>query len=528
MIGLNNLENSLSWGPLSIGMALMASGKMAVSTVMTKHTLKQLFRKMPIKKFRGDWKATVSCLISDSRHVVPGAIFFAVEGLHKNGNAFLEEAIDRGAVAVVSNAPMPVLCPVTYIQVGDVRTAMASVARLFYGAPDEALTIGGVTGTNGKTTVTMLTQFLLAEDKPVGLIGTVRYDLGKRSVPSYRTTPESIDLFAMLSQMQQAGCDHAVMEVSSHALDQKRVQGIHFDVVAFLNLTQDHIDYHGSMEAYWAAKKRLFTGESGHVPGIAIVNLDDPLAQDLIRQVPSSVKVRTFSTRTSADIYAKDVAFGPTFSRFTVVYAGGEVDLIVPLPGEYNVSNTLAALSLCEAMGKDVAVIAKKLADFSGVPGRMERVDAGQSFSVLVDYAHTEDALYNALTMLKRVTPGKIYVVFGCGGDRDRTKRAKMVEVVLNHAQHAWATADNPRSETLDSIFYDMQGGVTDASKITFVPDRREALRLAFEKAEAGDCVLIAGKGHEAYQELADTVVPFDDVLISLSLLKEGHRMSRS
>ncbi len=516
MIGFGNLENSLSWAPLSMAMGLIAAGRSDPQDVMTGKTLKKLFKGMQVTAFRGEGKARVSCLISDSRRVVRGAVFFAVEGLHKDGNAFLEEAIDRGAVAVVSSAKPPVLCPITYIQVPDVRRALADVSRIFFEAPDEALNVVGITGTNGKTTVSMLVQALLAEESvPVGLIGTVRYDLGGRTLPSYRTTPESVDLFAMLSQMRDAGCKEAVMEVSSHGLEQSRVYGLNFEAVAFLNLTQDHIDYHGTMEAYFEAKARLFNGKVGNLPKVAILNLDDPKSLELQAIIPSKVKVRTFSIKGPADFYVRDLQLLPASSVFTLMYPEGEVEMNLPLPGLFNVENSLAAIALCHGLGRDVKGLVQKLGLFKGVPGRMERVNAGQAYNVFVDYAHTDDALRQALAMLRCVTPGKVYTVFGCGGDRDRSKRPQMMQAVLDNADQAWVTADNPRSEKVEAIFEDMKQGVAGLEKATFVTDRREAIGLALKAAQPGDCVLIAGKGHEAYQEFADTVVPFDDVRVA-------------
>ncbi len=530
MIGFANLENSLSWGalPLATRIAATGGGPLATTIAMPDTSLKQLFDGLTVEQMRGETRQQVTCLITDSRRVVPGALFFAVGGLRTDGNLFMEEAIDRGAVAVVSQNPAPRSCAVTYIQVQDVRTALAEVSRRFYRRPDKRLTLFGVTGTNGKTTVSMLTQHLLASDERlVGLVGTVRYDLGRRTLPSYKTTPESVDVYAMMDQMYEQGCREAVLEVSSHAIDQKRVYGMNFSYLAFLNLTQDHLDYHGDLDAYYEVKSRLFTGACGNEPKGAVVNANDPYGQRLLKQIPEGVKVVSFGLMGDYTISAENLELGPEGSRFTLHWPEGEAVVQTRLLGAFNISNILASLALCYVAGMDIRSLVKKVSTFGGVPGRMERVEAGQPYNVLVDYAHTEDALNNALTMLRSVTPGRVLVVFGCGGNRDRNKREKMTAVVQRLADQSWATSDNPRKETLESIFEDMRKGVADESKIHFVEDRRRAISLALDEARAGDCVLIAGKGHETYQEFADTVVPFDDRQVARELLElKRYRLS--
>jgi UDP-N-acetylmuramoyl-L-alanyl-D-glutamate--2,6-diaminopimelate ligase len=523
MIGFGNFQNSLCWGPLSMAMGLVASGHLEGDACQSPFTLKQLFKKsQPLRTF-GDMKLPVRCLISDSKRVIPGSVFFAIEGNASNGNHFIEEAIDRGAVAIVSSKKAPRICPVTYIQVEDVRQTLAEVSKIFYKSPDEALRLVGITGTNGKTTTSMILQALLKDDTaPVGLIGTVRYDLGNRSLPSYRTTPESLDAYAMLDQMRQNRCQAAVMEVSSHGIEQKRVHGMHFEVAAFLNLTQDHIDFHGSMEAYFAAKSALLQGKTGALPKVAVVNLDDAYAEPLMASLPSKAKVVTFSTHNpEATLFAKDLQLGATFSHFELVCPQGTFPVHLPLPGMFNVSNALAALAIFYGMGHKVPQALPRLEAFKGISGRMQQVEAPHPANCFVDYAHTEDALRKAIEMLRSVTPGRVYVVFGCGGDRDRTKRPKMVQAVLEHAHHAWATSDNPRSEPLSQIFSDMKEGLGADAPITFIDDRREAIAAALKVAQAGDALLVAGKGHEAYQEFADSIIPFDDARVIQECVEE-------
>jgi UDP-N-acetylmuramoyl-L-alanyl-D-glutamate--2,6-diaminopimelate ligase len=477
---------------------------------------------------KGELDRPISGLTMDSRRVVPGNLFFALPGLRTDGSAFIDEAINRGAVAVVTQRP--VTLPhgkVTLIQVADARATLARVAQRYYKFPDRELDVVGVTGTNGKTTVTHLIKHFLNGQQRIGLIGTVHYDLGARTVPSYKTTPESLDIYGMLAQMRDAGCRQAIMEVSSHGIDQQRVLGLHFGAVVFTNLTQDHLDYHKSFDAYFEVKARLFTGGTGSLPEVAVVNLDDPYGRQLAARIPPGVKVITFGEHPAADVRAEVVSLEFKRTAFQLVWPGGRAAVESPLIGRYNVSNLLAALAACFAQGRDLTVLLPKLGSFRSVAGRMERIEEGQSFNVLVDYAHTDDALRNALGMLRAVTPGRLLVVFGCGGSRDRTKRPLMTHAVQSLADFAWATADNPRSEPLARIFSDMKAGITAPDKITFIDDRRRAISLALDTARPGDCLLIAGKGHESYQEFADTVIPFDDrqvvrELIGVKQIKEG------
>jgi UDP-N-acetylmuramoyl-L-alanyl-D-glutamate--2,6-diaminopimelate ligase len=458
--------------------------------------------------------------VIDSRRVVPGNLFFALPGFRADGANFIDEAMSRGAVAVVTER-MPAHPPakVTFIHVADARAALARVAQRYFKFPDRDMTVVGVTGTNGKTTVSHLIKHFLSGDQRVGLLGTISYDLGARTVPSFRTTPESLDIFGMLGQMRDAGCRQAVMEVSSHGLDQQRVLGLQFGAAVFTNLTHDHLDYHQTLEAYFAVKTRLFNGETGAMPKVAVVNLDDPHGAQLAATIPAQVRTVTFGETPSAQVRAEQVALNFKNTTFKLVWPAGEMHVDSPLIGRYNLSNLLAAIATAWSLGRDPFVFLAKIRAFKGVPGRMERIEEGQPFNVLVDYAHTDDALRNALAMLRAITPGRLMVVFGCGGDRDRAKRPLMVQAVQDFADFAIATADNPRGEGLDQIFGDMRSGVTAPAKITWIDDRRRAISLALDACKPGDCLLIAGKGHESYQELADTVVPFDDRAVARELI---------
>ena len=484
--------------------------------------VQQLVEGLGQVKGKGGGNSAVTCLITDSRRVVPGALFFAIGGLRTDGNFYVEEAVDRGAVAIISEQDLGAHFPIDFMQVKDVRETLALVSRRFYDNPDEKLRIAGITGTNGKTTVSMLTQHLLGGSDSVGLLGTIRYDLGKRTLPSFKTTPESVDVQALLSQMVTNGCEEAVMEISSHGIDQKRVHGLDLDVAVFLNLTQDHIDYHKTMEAYYEAKKSLFTGALGKVPQAAVINVDCNYGKRLHAELPGGLPVVTFGLGEGALIRADNVQLHADRTEFDLFWPEGQASVVSPLLGRYNVSNLLAALAIGRAKGYEISALLHELPSFSGVPGRMERVDRGQSFNVLVDYAHTDDALKNACAMLREVTAGKLIVVCGCGGDRDRTKRAPMLRAALDGADTVFATSDNPRSERVELIFDDMRVACTDsdAQRVLFINDRKRAISLALDVAGPNDCVLVAGKGHEMFQEFDGTVIPFDDRQVAAELIR--------
>ena len=477
--------------------------------------LSDYFHEAEILAVKGSLDRPISGLVLDSRRVVPGTLFFALPGMRADGANFIDEAVSRGAVAVVTEK-MPALPPakVTFIRVADARATLAKVAQRYYKFPDRDMTVIGVTGTNGKTTVTYLLKHLLNGDQRVGLLGTISYELGARAVPSFRTTPEALDIYGMMAQMRDAGCRHAVMEVSSHGIDQQRVRGLQFGAAVFTNLTRDHLDYHKTLEGYFEVKTRLFNGGTGSVPKVSVVNLDDAHGAQLAARLSAGVaatRVVTFGEDPRAEVRAENVALGFKNTTFRLVWPGGTMDIDSPLIGRYNVSNLLAAIATAWGLGRDPMVFLARLRAFRGVPGRMERIEEGQLFNVLVDYAHTDDALRNALGMLRAITPGRLLVVFGCGGNRDRTKRPLMTRAVQEFADFAFATADNPRTEAIAQIFEDMRTGVTRPEKITWIEDRRRAISLALDIAKPGDCLLIAGKGHENYQEFADTVFPFDD-----------------
>ena len=468
------------------------------------------------KKIRSN--PSITCLITDSRRVVPGALFFAIGGLRKDGNHYVEEAVDRGAVAIVTEQDLGSHFPIEYLQVKDVRKSLALISRRFYASPDDKLKITGITGTNGKTTVAMLAQHLLGGQDKIGLLGTIRYDLGRRTLPSFKTTPESVDVYSLLGQMVDNNCEEAVIEVSSHGIDQQRIFGLNINLSVFLNLTQDHIDYHKSMEEYYQVKKRLFTGEMGPLPEIGVINLDCHYGQRLRRELTNGLPLVTFGMWSDALIHAQNVKLFADRTEFDLCWPDGEVSVVSPLLGRYNVSNLLAALAICHAKGYPIRELLRRINSFPSVPGRMQSIKMNQPFNVLVDYAHTDDALRLATEMLTEITYGRLIVVFGCGGDRDRSKRAPMLRAAIAGADEVWVTSDNPRSEPVQQIFDDMDARAS--SQLHFIDERRRAISLALDSACPGDCVLIAGKGHESYQEFDGTVIPFDDRQITRELLK--------
>lgn len=483
---------------------------------------------MPLEKLmpeddcelKGNSGSIISDLVTDSRRVTPGSLFFAFPGAHSDGNNFVDEAIKRGAAGIVTGNEHIDYGGVASLKVSDARLALARFARRYHRWPDRHIRIVGVTGTNGKTTVTALTRHLLERSgRPVGLVGTVRYHLGDREMPSFKTTPESADLYAMLRSMLAAGCAEAVMEVSSHGIHQSRVAGLNMEVATFLNLSRDHLDYHGTMEDYFSQKQAIFNGKNGSLPKFAVVNGDCPYGQRLLEEIPTQVRGLTFGEGAENDFRVHDISLSAEGSEFVLDCPAGSLVVRSPMLGRYNVMNVAAGMAIVHAVGFSVSKVAHKVGTFNGVDGRMETVERGQRYKVLVDYAHTPEALRNALGMLREFTSGKLHLVFGCGGDRDRGKRLEMTRVACIEADESWATSDNPRTELQDDIFSDMRKGLPKRSKINFIDDRRRAISLALDASETDDCLLIAGKGHETFQEVQYSSIPFDDRQVAGELL---------
>ena len=451
----------------------------------------------------------ISSLAYSSQSVTPGALFFCVPGFRADGHDFAPTAVERGAVALVCQRPLGLGVP--EVLVPDVRAAMGPAAARFYGDPTAELDVVGITGTNGKTTTAFLVRHLLeAGGRSCGLLGTVKRVVGGVEEEVERTTPEAIDLQATFRRMIDGGDRACAMEVSSHALELGRVGGIRFACRVFTNLTQDHLDFHVTMDAYFEAKRRLFR-ESG----IAVVNLDDEYG----RRIAGEIECVTFAVDHEADYRARDVEFDLMGSRFTCQTPAGTLELESPLPGVFNVENVLAAVAVARSLDVPGARIEQALPEFGRVPGRFEPVDEGQEFGVLVDYAHTPDSLENVLRAAREVTRGRLHVVFGAGGDRDRGKRPLMGAAARRLADRVLVTSDNPRNEAPETIIDQvMEGAGPDAEREV---DRRRAIARAVETAERGDVVVIAGKGHEQGQEFENgRKEPFDDVAVARDALR--------
>ncbi len=458
-------------------------------------------------------------LAYDTRRVQPGDAFFCVRGFTRDGHELAGEALARGAGALVVDHPLGLGVPEAIV--GDVRAAMAPAAAALHGDPTARLAVVGVTGTNGKTTTAYLLRSLLeAAGRRTGLLGTVTSVVGGQEAPAIRTTPEAIDLQATFARMLDAGDTHCAMEVSSHALELHRADAIHWAVAVFTNLTQDHLDFHPSMEAYFAAKRRLFTGAAAGGaglgaagPGVCVVNVDDRHGARLAAGLDGEVVTVGLDAR--AQVRATDVEFDLHGSTFRL----DGTELRSPLPGRFNVLNVLGAVAAVRALGIDDDTIAAALPRAGRVPGRFEAVDEGQPFAVLVDYAHTPDSLENVLRAARPLARGAVWCVFGCGGDRDRGKRPLMGRVAAALADTVVVTSDNPRSEDPEAIIAQVAAGAP--QPVEAIVDRREAIARALESAREGDVVIIAGKGHEQGQELAGGVkVPFDDVAVAREALR--------
>lgn len=448
----------------------------------------------------------------NSKLIKDDFIFVAIKGNKQDGNKFIPEAIARGAKAVIIQSP----ClsgrhsqqKSLFIKVKDTRKALAKLASEFYGDPSSKVKVIGVTGTNGKTTITYLVEALLKEARlSPAVIGTINYRFKNKVMASKNTTPGPLELQGMLKNMADKGVDYVVMEVSSHALDQNRVDGINFSSAIFTNLTQDHLDYHKTMGDYFLAKAKLFQGLKEK--SVSIINTDDEYGRRLKRLIRGR-RIITYGIRNKADLKAKRIRMDVGGAEFTLKGLKNEFNLKTRLAGEHNIYNILAAVSWALSEGLSLRVIRSALERFDLVPGRLEKIASPKGFSVFVDYAHTDDALKNVIMTLRQLTDKKIIVVFGCGGDRDKTKRPKMGRVVSRLADFFIITNDNPRSEDPMSIISNIKKGALN-NNYQVLPDRREAINKAISLASSGDIVLVAGKGHENYQIFKDRTIHFDD-----------------
>ncbi|HXG04967.1 MAG TPA: UDP-N-acetylmuramoyl-L-alanyl-D-glutamate--2,6-diaminopimelate ligase [Candidatus Binatia bacterium] len=475
------------------------------------------------RRLVGTAPETVTGIVADSRAVRSGQCFVAVPGLRHDGRRFIPEAVTRGATLVVAEGEALPDVPVAQVLVPSARLALARAAAAWYGEPSRHLTVVGITGTNGKTTTSYLVEALLqARGMRTGVIGTIEYRLGSEVVPAGQTTPEALDLQALLARMRAAGIQGVAMEVSSHALALARVEGMTFDVAVFTNLTQDHLDFHRTFDQYRAAKRHLFEllAASDKPRRAAVVNADDPAGIEMVRGL--DVPVLTFGLGEGAAVRAVEHESTLDGIRLTADTPRGRLALRSPLIGQHNVMNLLAAVGAGLGLGLEPDAIASALSRVGAVPGRFEQVRAGQPFLVVVDYAHTPDALERVLTTARRLTRGRLAVVFGCGGDRDRGKRPIMGEIAARLADRVWVTSDNPRSEPPAAIIAEVLAGVERAggrARAASEVDRRRAIAAALGWARKGDTVVIAGKGHETYQIVGDRVVPFDDRAVAREIL---------
>ncbi|MCA9254062.1 MAG: UDP-N-acetylmuramoyl-L-alanyl-D-glutamate--2,6-diaminopimelate ligase [Phycisphaerales bacterium] len=459
----------------------------------------------------------------DSRLAGPDSAFVAVQGARQDGLRFAEDAVRRGAVAVVAERELEGLTQPTQARVDDARAAASRLAATLYGlveAQAAGYRLAGVTGTNGKSTIAYMVRAVMgAANRPCAMLGTIQYDVVSETLAAPLTTPDAVSLVRYLMRAHAAGARDGVLEVSSHSLEQRRTAGLRFSAAVFSNLTQDHLDYHGTLEAYLAAKRRLF--ESLDSAATAIVNADDPQADAILEGCRA--RVLRFGFAETADLRARITQSDLDGSRFVISFNGRDVDFETPLVGRHNVSNALAAIGVGLSLDVDIAEIHTAIKSLKNVPGRLQRVDTGElGFTILVDYAHTDDALRNVLVALRKPTTGRLFCVFGCGGDRDKSKRPRMARAVAQCADRFVITSDNPRSEDPGAIIRDIETGLTpdDVSRCDVEPDRAKAIALAISQLRPGDALIIAGKGHEDYQILGSDRIHFDDCEVAADAVR--------
>src|SRR5205809_4502205 len=485
--------------------------------------LKTLAGAISIRRVIGSIDRSVESIAYDSRRVQRNGMFVALRGERRDGHEFIGQAIEKGASVIVTEREEK-HSRATCLVMENARNALADLSATCYGLPAQRLKLAAVTGTNGKTTITFLIKHICEKaGLRCGLIGTVRYEIGERVLPASRTTPESLDLQELLAQIRDAGCRAAAMEVSSHALAQDRTRGLEWNVAVFTNLTQDHLDFNGTMMSYFDAKAKLFTqlgAQQKKRKPMAVVNIDDRYGEQLLDKIDKNVAVITYGRGARADFRASNprVEFSGTSYQLE---AGGKSYLVrVPLIGRFNVLNSVAALAAANALGISLRDAVLSIGKSSQIPGRLELVPAKRQFQVFVDYAHTPDALRNVLRTLRELEPHRLIAVFGCGGDRDRRKRPMMGDIADRHADYAIITSDNPRGEDPGAIIDETEKGFRSTRYEKHV-DRTEAIRRAIALAHPRDIVLIAGKGHESYQEFADHTVPFDDIQVARRAIED-------
>lgn len=490
--------------------------------------LSELLESITMLDVSGSPNVDILGVAYDSRQVKPGWLFVAVSGHRVDGANYITEALSKGAVAVVSENRLNLGSGVVHVQVPRARRALAEIANAYFGDLSRQMKVVGVTGTNGKTTTTyMIRDILRAGGHKPGLIGTVAYEIGSRSLPSSRTTPEAPDIHSMFQRMKDHGCDSVVMEVSSHSIALERVHGINFHIGVFTNLTQDHLDYHKDMDTYFNVKAGLFRSFEKHHGRLAVINLDDPWGRKLVEEHKIDAEVVTYGFDERAQVCASNAAVNVLGTRFHVSTPWGEDEVQLNLLGRFNIHNALAAIAVGGLSSVDLQSMVKTLGQIRSISGRLEEVPNRRGRKIFVDYAHTDDALKNVLTTLREICKGRLIVVFGCGGDRDRGKRAKMGRVACELADCSIVTSDNPRNEEPAVIADEIVAGYDDKNRVRVVLDRREAIAASVRMMQRNDILLVAGKGHETYQEFKGTVVPFDDREVVREILNNAGISSR-
>lgn len=490
--------------------------------------LMNLVDSIKVKEVFGNTNIEITGLSYDSRKVSSGDIFFALNGAHTNGIEFAAQAVSKGAVCIVSDTKIN-NCKCTNLVVDDVVSCMSKISAKFYDYPDKKLTVIGVTGTNGKTSITYMTESIFKRlNIDIGVIGTISYRYADVVIDAPNTTPQSLDLYKMMAEMVKLGIKYLIMEVSSHSLVLGRVAGIEFDIAVFTNLTQDHLDFHKNMDNYFNAKKILFSSLSVNLKNnkkFAIINSDDFYGKQLLEDsniTANKISYSVSSKNSSLFCSAKNVLLNSTGSCFNLESSFGNAQININQIGLHNIYNILAVFCICVSVGLEFDKIVNCLKEISGAPGRLERVKGSKDFSVIVDYAHTDDALKNVLSAIKNLNPAKIITVFGCGGNRDKTKRPKMAKVACSMSDLVFITSDNPREENPEEIIKDIVVGAKEINKTNYkvIVDRKEAIKQAIESANKNDVVLIAGKGHENYQIIGRTKIHFDDRETASEILK--------
>lgn len=489
--------------------------------------LETLFQGIPFRQaWNWDPQRSISAITSDSRMIQEGSVFVACHGTRMDGHDFIGQAIHSHAAVIVFEKEPDFVIPkhVTAVQVEKSSTCLSRLLLNFYGHPDQDVKLVGITGTNGKTTTAYLLQKLLSEKAKAAYVGTLWYQMPTKVISSANTTPGAEVLIPLLADMKREDVRYCVMEVSSHALHQRRVSGLRFETAVFTHLTQDHLDYHKDLEEYFQAKKLLFT--QSPEPRRSLINGDCPYGQRLLKELPQA---KSFSLHHDADYRVEELETSFQGSRFIFSFKGRRVPFQIRLPMPHNVANVAAVLGLLDLLGFDPEDFRGALQEFAGIPGRLERVSGSDDFQVFVDYAHTPDAFENVLSESRKLKPRRVITLFGCGGDRDRLKRPLMTEIACRYSDVVFITTDNPRSEDPEIIFQDMKQGIDPARhtcQIQEIYDRREAIEKMIFSAEPGDVLLVLGKGHEDYQILGDRKIPFDDrQVVAEALVKRKSRV---